>query len=420
MNEGVLHKVTNSDNEFPGFEKIRQDFPILERTVNGYPLVYLDNAASSQKPGIVIDTLSDYYTRYNANVHRGVHTLSQEGTEAYEQARHKVQQFIGARSSSEIIFTSGTTESINLVADTFARQFLHAGDEVLISWMEHHSNIVPWQLACERSGAVLKVLPVTDSGEWDLSELDHYISVKTRLVAVSHVSNTLGTINPVKILIEKAMTLGIPVLLDGAQAVPHMRVDVQDLDCDFYCFSGHKMCAPTGTGVLYGKAEWLEQLSPYKGGGDMIRTVTFEKTTYNELPFKFEAGTPHISGVIGLGAAIDYLTGIGMDRIAARERELLDLAVEQLSAIEGIRFIGTAADKAAVCSFLLGDVHPYDVGVILDKLGVAVRTGHHCTQPLMDRYGIPGTIRASFAFYNNESDVERLTEAVKRAARMLI
>lgn len=420
MNEGVLHKVTNSDNEFPGFEKIRQDFPILERTVNGYPLVYLDNAASSQKPGIVIDTLSDYYTRYNANVHRGVHTLSQEGTEAYEQARHKVQQFIGARSSSEIIFTSGTTESINLVADTFARQFLHAGDEVLISWMEHHSNIVPWQLACERSGAVLKVLPVTDSGEWDLSELDHYISVKTRLVAVSHVSNTLGTINPVKILIEKARTLGIPVLLDGAQAVPHMRVDVQDLDCDFYCFSGHKMCAPTGTGVLYGKAEWLEQLSPYKGGGDMIRTVTFEKTTYNELPFKFEAGTPHISGVIGLGAAIDYLTGIGMDRIAARERELLDLAVEQLSAIEGIRFIGTAADKAAVCSFLLGDVHPYDVGVILDKLGVAVRTGHHCTQPLMDRYGIPGTIRASFAFYNNESDVERLTEAVKRAARMLI
>lgn len=420
MNEGVLHTVTDTGKEFPGFEKIRRDFPILERMVNGYPLVYLDNAASSQKPAFVIDAITDYYSRYNANVHRGVHTLSQEGTEAYEQARHKVQQLIGAGSSSEIIFTSGTTESINLVADTLARGFFRAGDEILISWMEHHSNIVPWQLACERSGAVLKVLPVTDSGEWDMAQLDHSLSGKTRFIAVSHVSNTLGTINPVKILIEKARVLGIPVLLDGAQAVPHMHVDVQDLDCDFYCFSGHKMCAPTGTGVLYGKAEWLERLSPYKGGGDMIKTVTFEKTTYNELPFKFEAGTPHIAGAIGLGAAIDYLTGIGMDRIAARERELLELAVEQLSAIEGIRFIGTAADKAAVCSFLLGDVHPYDVGVILDKLGVAVRTGHHCTQPLMDRYGIPGTVRASFAFYNNEADVERLTEAVKKAARMLI
>ena len=401
------------------WNKIRNDFPILQQTVNGYPLVYLDNAASSQKPKQVIDCIVQYYTTYNANVHRGVHTLSQKGTDAFEASRKKVQQFIGAASDKEIIFTKGTTNSVNLLAYTFSQQILKPGDEILISAMEHHANIVPWQMACERTGAILRVIPMNDDGELLLDLLDQLITDKTRLVSVVHISNALGTVNDVKYIIDKAHSHDIPVMIDGAQAVPHQSVNVQELDCDFYCFSGHKMCAPTGIGVLYAKESWLEKLPPFEGGGEMISEVTFEKTTYNELPFKFEAGTPHIEGVIALGEAIQYLEGIGMDAIYSREMYLHNLAFQQLSSMPGLIPVGKAAHKASVLSFLFQGIHPYDMGVILDKQGIAVRTGHHCTQPIMKRFNIPGTVRASFAFYNSEEDVERFIIAVQKAVKML-
>lgn len=400
------------------FSEIRKDFPILNRLVNGRPLVYLDNAASSQKPRQVIDAIVHYYSHYNANVHRGVHTLSQEGTDAFEKARANVATFIGAASTSEIIFTSGTTDSINLLAYTIG-EILQPGDEILLSVMEHHSNMVPWQIIAERKKLVVKYIPLSETGEWDLSTIDILLTSKTRLVAVNHVSNALGTLNPVEILIEKAHALGAWVMLDGAQAVPHMPVDVVKLNADFYAFSGHKMCAPTGIGVLYGKTSVLEQLPPFRGGGEMIKEVKITGTTYNTLPFYFEAGTPHIEGVIGLGAAIDYLSEIGMQQIDAREHALLEIARNGLSEIPGIRFYGTSSRKSAVISFLVEGIHPYDMGVILDKMGVAVRTGHHCTQPIMEFYNIPGTVRASFAFYNDEDDVHRLLEAVKKAVQML-
>lgn len=415
----MIQTVSISPHHTLYWNKIRSDFPILQQSVNGYPLVYLDNAASSQKPQQVIDSIVHYYKTYNANVHRGVHTLSQKGTDAFEAARKKVQQFIGADSEKEIIFTKGTTNSVNLLAYTFSQQMLKPGDEILISAMEHHANLVPWQMACERTGAKLRVIPMNDDGELLLEELDQLITDKTRLVSVVHVSNALGTVNPVKYIISKAHSHQIPVMIDGAQAIPHQPVNVQELDCDFYCFSGHKMCAPTGIGVLYAKQAWLEKLPPFEGGGEMISDVTFEKTTYNELPFKFEAGTPHIEGVIALGVAIDYLQNIGMDAIYAREMYLHDLAYEKLNTMRGFIPVGKAAHKASVLSFLFDGIHPYDLGVLLDKQGVAVRTGHHCTQPIMKRFNIPGTIRASFAFYNSEEDVERFIAAVQKAVKML-
>lgn len=398
----------------------RSQFPILTQTVNGKPLAYFDNAASSQKPQRVIDAIVRYYSEYNSNVHRGVHTLSQRATDAYEEARAVVARFIHAAEKECVIFTKGTTDSINTVAYSFGQAFLKEGDELWISALEHHSNIVPWQMACERTGAKLRIIPMNLEGELVLDGFYEALSPKTKLIALNHVSNALGTVNPVKEIIARAHALNIPVLLDGAQAVPHMRVDVQDLDCDFYCFSGHKMYAPTGTGVLYGKREWLEKLPPFEGGGDMIETVTFDKTTYNVLPFKFEAGTPNIEGVVALAEAIRFMEEIGIDVIAAREQELLRYAVEKLSKMEGIRFIGTAKEKAAVVSFLVEGSHPYDVGVILDKMGIAVRTGHHCTQPIMDFCDIPGTVRASFAFYNTEEEIDRLAEGVLKAQRMLV
>jgi cysteine desulfurase/selenocysteine lyase len=377
----------------------RSQFPILKQQVNGRPLVYFDNAASSQKPQRVIDAIVRYYSEYNSNVHRGVHTLSQIATDAYENARISVARFINAPEKECVIFTKGTTDSINIIAQSFSQVFLKTGDEIWISALEHHSNIVPWQMACERTGAKLRVIPMSEKGELLLEDFFAQLSNKTKLIAIGHVSNALGTINPVKEIIAKAHALNIPVLLDGAQAVPHMQVDVQDLDCDFYCFSGHKMYAPTGVGVLYGKREWLDKLPPVQGGGDMIETVTFEKTTYNVLPFKFEAGTPNIEGVIAFAEAIHFMEEIGIENIAIREQELLAYANKKLSEIEGIRFVGTSKDKAAVLSFIVEGSHPYDVGVILDKMGIAVRTGHHCTQPIMDFYCIPGTVRASFAFF---------------------
>ena len=401
------------------FNKVRHDFPILSRQVNGKPLVYFDNGATTQKPQQVIDAIQHYYSYYNSNVHRGVHTLSQEATTAQEESREKVRKFINAKSVNEIIFTSGTTESINLVASSLSKFYFKPGDEIVISTMEHHSNIVPWQMACEQTGAKLKVIPINDAGEIIFDEFEKLLNEKTKLVAVVHVSNSLGTINPVKKIIEKAHMLNIPVLLDGAQAIQHMPVDVQQLDCDFYCFSGHKLYGPTGIGILYGKEKWLEQMPPYQGGGEMIKHVTFAKTTYNELPFKFEAGTPHIEGAIVLGTAIDYIKSIGIDAIQQQEHELLNYATEQLSAIEKIKFIGTAKEKASVISFLIDKVHPYDVGVILDKLGIAVRTGHHCTEPLMDRFGIPGTVRASLVFYNTKDEIDVLVSGVKKAQQML-
>ena len=399
--------------------KIRASFPILEREVNGKKLVYFDNAASSQKPVEVINAIDEYYKRYHSNVHRGVHTLSQEATIAFEEARKKVARFINAKKTEEIVFTSGTTESINLVAQTFGRKFLNEGDEVLISYLEHHSNIVPWQMIAEERGAKVKVIPINKKGELILDQLDELISDKTKIVAVNHVSNSLGTINPIKSIIDKAHQAGAKVLIDGAQAIPHMKVDVQDLDADFYVFSGHKMFAPTGTGILYGKEELLDAMPPWKGGGEMIKTVTFEKTTYNDLPHKFEAGTPDIEGAIALGAAIDYLEKIGMENIADYENELLKYAELKMREIDGIEFYGTADNKASVISFLIKGAHPFDVGTIIDKLGVAVRTGHHCTEPLMDFFDIPGTVRASFAFYNTKEEIDIFIEAVKRAARML-
>lgn len=401
-------------------EEIRADFPILKQQVNGKPLVYLDNGATAQKPVQVLDAITDYYSNYNSNIHRGVHELSQVATEKYEEAREKVRGFINAAHSEEVIFTSGTTESINLVAQTFSGAFLNEGDEVIISAMEHHSNIVPWQMACERKGAKLKVIPFNESGELILEEYDKLLSSKTKIVAITHVSNTLGTINPVKEIVAKAHKYNVPVLLDGAQSVPHLKIDVQDLDCEFYAFSGHKMFGPTGVGILYGKKEWLEKLPPYKGGGDMIKEVTFEKTTYNTLPHKMEAGTPNIVGGIALGVAIDYMNKVGIEFIQNQEDELLAYATERVKEIEGLKIIGTAAKKAGVLSFVVEGTHPFDLGTILDQQGIAVRTGHHCTQPIMDYYTIPGTARASFAFYNTKQEVDVFIEALKRAVRMLL
>ncbi len=394
------------------------DFPILDTTVYNHPLVYLDNAATTQKPRQVIDALTNYYLTLNSNIHRGAHYLAARATERYEEVRRQVQQFINARSSSEIVFTRGTTESINLVASSFG-QGLREYDEVIVSGMEHHSNIVPWQLACERAGARLKVIPFSDEGVLDLQVYESLFTKRTRMVACCHVSNTLGTVNPVKEIVAMAHAHGVPVLIDGAQAVAHMPVDVQALGCDFYCFSGHKMYAPMGVGVMYGREEILGQLPPYQGGGEMIKDVTFERTTYNELPFRFEAGTPSVGDVLGLGAAIDFMKEQGIESIARHEEELLHYAMKQLKEVPGMRFFGTAPHKAGVVSFLLGNAHPYDVGTLLDKLGIAVRTGHHCTQPVMDRYGIPGTVRASFACYTKRDDIDALVNALNRIAPML-
>ena len=399
---------------------IRKDFPILTREVNGKPLVYLDNGATSQKPQQVIDVIDKYYSFQNSNIHRGIHTLSQEATDAYEKARITVQQFINAKHEHEVIFTSGTTGSINLVASSFAKKHLQKGDEIIISTMEHHSNIVPWQMICEEYGAILKVVPINDKGEFLFDEYEKLFYNKTKLVAVTHVSNTLGTINPVKDIIEKAKAFGAFTLIDGAQAVPHKKVDVQELDCDFYVFSGHKMFGPTGVGILYGKEAILNKLPPYQGGGDMIKTVTFEKTTYNELPHKFEAGTPNIVGGIALATAIDYMNNIGINNIEAYEHELLTYATEKIKQIEGVRIIGEAEQKASVLSFVVDGTHPSDIGMIIDKLGIAIRTGHHCTEPLMNRFNIPGTARASFAFYNTKEEIDVFIEALKRAIKMLV
>ena len=395
------------------------DFPILDTQVYGHPLVYLDNAATTQKPQQVVDALTNYYLTLNSNIHRGTHYLATRATERYEAVRLQVQQFIHAASNKEIVFTRGTTESINLVAATFGRQFLQSGDEIIVSGMEHHSNIVPWQLACEQVGARLRVIPFSDEGILDLEAYGSLFSSHTRLVAVNHVSNTLGTVNPIKEMVRIAHSHQVPVLVDGAQAVAHMPVDVQDLGCDFYCFSGHKMYAPMGVGVMYGREELLNQLPPYQGGGEMIKDVTFEKTTYNELPYKFEAGTPSVGDVLGLGAAIDFIQSRGMDSIVRHEEQLMAYAMDRLATVPNIRFFGTAPGKVGVISFLIGNAHPYDVGTLLDKLGVAVRTGHHCTQPIMDRYGIPGTVRASFACYTTTADIDALHSALLRIIPLL-
>lgn len=398
---------------------IRADFPTLSATVHGEPLVYLDNAATSQKPLAVIKRIEDYYRNENANVHRGVHSLSQIATDAYEGAREKIAEFIGATSSREVIFTKGTTESVNLIAATMGFGQIKEGDEIVVTEMEHHSNIVPWQLLCERTGARLRVAPITEEGGLDYNEFQILLNERTRLVAVVHVSNSLGTINPVRRIISDAHGMGVPVLLDGAQAVPHMKVDVSALDVDFYCLSSHKLFGPTGFGILYGKEALLEALPPWQGGGDMIEEVDFSGTTFNELPHRFEAGTPHIAGAIGFAAALEYVESIGYDWIHDQENDLLHYATSVLSGIDGLRIIGTAPKKASVISFLLGNAHPYDVGTVLDRMGIAVRTGHHCTQPLMKRLGVPGTVRASFAFYNSRSEIDQLAAGLERAAGML-
>jgi cysteine desulfurase/selenocysteine lyase len=399
-----------------GFDvaRIREDFPILRQTVNGKPLVYLDNAATSQKPQAVIDALARYYTTENSNVHRGVHTLSQMATADYEAARSKVRRFINAGDEREIVFVRGTTEGINLVAQSFGRQNIKEGDEIVISAMEHHSNIVPWQILCQETGAKLRVIPMNDEGELLLEEYEKLLNQRTKLVSVVQVSNALGTINPVKKMVEIAHAQGVPVLLDGAQAVPHCPVDVRDLDCDFYAFSGHKVYGPTGIGILYGKAERLEAMPPYQGGGEMIKSVTFEKTIYNTLPHKFEAGTPNIAGSIGLGAAIDYVTALGLDRIDAYEHGLLEYGTESLSSLSNVRMIGTAKQKSGILSFVMEGVHPHDIGTILDAEGVAVRTGHHCAQPVMERFGLSATARASLAFYNTKEDIDALIKGIDR------
>ena len=399
-------------------QKVRADFPILSQKVNGKPLVYFDNGATSQKPQVVIDAISKYYSEINANIHRGVHTLSQLATDAYEVSRNTIQNHINAKHNHEIIFTSGTTFGINLVANGFA-SLLKAGDEVMVSALEHHSNIVPWQFLCEKTGAKLVVIPMNEKGELILSEFDKLLSEKTKIVTVNHISNALGTVNPIEYIIKKAHEVGAAVLIDGAQATPHLRPDVQALDCDFYVFSGHKVCGPTGVGILYGKEEWLRKLPPYQGGGEMIAEVTFEKTTYADLPHKFEAGTPNIEGGIVLGTAIDYMNSIGFDNIAAYEQELLDYGTKRLQEIEGLTIFGTSENKASVISFNIDGIHPYDIGTIIDKLGIAVRTGHHCAQPIMNFFNIPGTIRASFAFYNTKEEIDIFVEAVKRAQMML-
>ncbi|PHS67534.1 MAG: cysteine desulfurase CsdA [Flavobacterium sp.] len=399
-------------------QKIRADFPILSRKVNGYPLVYFDNAATSQKPQIVIDSIVDYYSNYNANIHRGVHSLSQEATNAYEIARQKIQHHFNIKNSYEVIFTSGTTHGINMVASGFSK-LLKKDDEIIVSEMEHHSNIVPWQMLCEKTGAVLKVIPMSEKGTLVISEYENLLSEKTKLVFVNHVSNALGTINPIKAIIEKAHKKGAAVLIDGAQATSHIIPDFQELDVDFYVSSAHKMCGPTGVGFLYGKEEWLNKLPPYQGGGEMIKQVTFEKTTYADLPHKFEAGTPNISGGIAFGVAIDYLNSVGFKNIHSYENDLLIYATQKLLEIKGLRIYGTSSEKTAVISFNIEGIHPYDIGTIVDKLGVAVRTGHHCTQPIMDFYKIPGTVRASFAFYNTKTEIDIFIEAIKKAKMML-
>lgn len=397
---------------------IRHQFPTLHQEVNGHPLVYLDNGATTHKPQVVIDAISHYYEKQNSNIHRGVHYLSQLATDAYEASRETIRQHFNAQHLHEIIFTKGNTEAINLVANGF-RSFLKEGDEVLVSAMEHHSNIVPWQMACESASATLKVIPMNEMGELEMDSYKSLLSDKTKVVAVNHISNALGTINPVKQMIQWAHEVGAAVLVDGAQAGPHCSIDVQDLDADFYCISGHKVYGPTGIGALYGKEEWLKKLPPYQGGGEMIATVSFKETTYADLPHKFEAGTPNIAGGIALKTAIDWLNALGLEKVVAYEKELLDYAAQELSKIEGMRFIGQAQEKAGVISFLVGDIHPYDMGMILDKLGIAVRTGHHCAQPVMDQFCIPGTVRASFAVYNNKEDINRLIEGVKKAQMML-
>ena len=398
---------------------IRRDFPVLSTSVHGKPLCYLDNAASSQRPQCVIDAVSNYYETTHANVHRGVHLLSQQATDLFEGAREKLRLFVNARSTREVIFVRGTTEAINLVAQSYARPRLRSGDEIVISWLEHHANIVPWQMVCEQTGAQLRVIPMTRAGEVDFAAFKELLTDRTRLLALTHVSNALGTIVPVQQFIAEARRRGVPVLLDGAQAVPHLEVDVQALDCDFYCFSGHKMCGPTGIGVLYGRESLLAAMPPWQGGGDMILAVSFERTIYNDLPYKFEAGTPHIAGAIGLGAAVDYLQAIGLDRVAGLEHDLLEYANARLGAVPGLEIVGTAPRKAAVLSFTMQGIHPHDLGTILDSEGVAIRTGHHCAMPVMEFYGVPATARASFAFYNTRAEVDRLVDALALAREVL-
>lgn len=400
-------------------QKIRADFPILSQKINGKPLVYFDNGATSQKPQVVIDAIAHYYQEINANIHRGVHTLSQMATDAYEASRKKIQKHINAKHAHEVIFTAGTTHGINAVANGFS-SILKADDEVLVSALEHHSNIVPWQMLCERTGAILKVIPINENGELIQAEYDKLLSSKTKIVAVNHISNALGTINPIAEMIQKAHKVGAAFLVDGAQAVPHLKPDVQALDCDFYVFSGHKICGPTGTGILYGKESWLNRLPPYQGGGEMIATVTFEKTTYADLPHKFEAGTPNIAGGIVLGTAIDYMNSVGFENITTYENDLLDYATQKLLEIEGLKIFGTAKQKTSVISFNIAGIHPYDIGTIIDKKGIAVRTGHHCAQPIMDFFQIPGTIRASFAFYNTKEEIDIMIDAIQKAKAMLI
>ncbi len=399
-------------------ERIRKDFPILQTKVHGKPLVYLDNAATTQKPKTVIDTLVRYYTTINANIHRGVHHLSEKATADYEESRKKVKRFLNAAKTEEIIFVRGATEGINLVAHSFGKKFIQKGDEIIISHIEHHSNIVPWQILCAEKEAKLKVIPVNHRGELILEEYEKLLSPRTKLVSVGHVSNSIGTINPIKKIIARAHKTGAYVLIDGAQAVPHMPVDVADLDCDFYVFSSHKIYGPTGVGVLYGKEQLLNEMPPYQSGGDMISFVTFEKTHYNTLPFKFEAGTPNIAGIVVLGAVLDYVSSIGMERIAAYEQDLLAYATKRLTEVEDLRIIGTAKEKAAIVSFTLGDIHAHDVGTILDREGIAIRTGHHCAMPVMERFGVPATARASFAFYNTKGEIDALAEALKKVKKV--
>lgn len=399
-------------------ERVRQDFPILQRLVNGKPLVYLDNAATTQKPYSVIDTVRDYYTMINSNVHRGVHYLSEQATLAYEDARLKIKEFLNAISACEIVFTRGATEAINLVAWTYGRTHIKEGDEVIISAMEHHANIVPWQLLCEEKKARLRVIPITDDGELIMEEYDKLLNERTKFVSIVQISNSLGTVNPIREIIQKAHARNIPVLVDGAQGVAHVKVDVQELGCDFYVFSGHKLFGPTGIGILYGKAELLQDMPPYQTGGDMIRSVTFEKTIFNDIPNKFEAGTPNIAGAIGLGAAIDYMKYLKMDEVAKHEKELLKYATEKISAVDGVHLIGTAKNKASLISFVMDNVHPHDIGTILDSEGIAIRTGHHCCQPVMQRFCIPATARASFAFYNTKSEIDKLVYGIQKVIRV--
>lgn len=398
--------------------EIRNDFPALHQLVNNRPLIYFDNAATTQKPQVVINAITQFYTKENSNIHRGVHFLSQKATEAYENSREYIRSFINAEHSHEIIFTKGTTEAINLVAYSFGKAFVMQGDEIIISALEHHSNIVPWQMLCEEKKAILRVLPITQTGDLEIQQLDSLINEKTRLIAIAHISNALGTINPIKGIISKAHQHDIPVLIDGAQGVSHLRVDVQDLDCDFYCFSAHKVYGPMGVGVLYGKEKWLEKMPPYQGGGEMIKIVSFEETIFNELPFKFEAGTPSVGDTLGFNAALKYIDKIGIENIGAYENELLVYATSELNKIEGIRIFGQTPNKASVISFLIDKIHPYDAGTILDKMGIAVRTGHHCAQPLMKFFGIPGTIRASFSFYNTKEEIDSLIQALVQVKQM--